>query len=288
MQNGNRGNKTKKKNSFRSGVTLLKLVFYTKDIRLKVRLSHPDDDFTKSYIWKEKLEFIISDNGDFMMAWTSLLPDLDPFYAEPFVDLMGTRYPVSENYDSLFKLCPDLVFKNSTDEWVFYGGTFNPWHQGHQACLNLLPEEKVCLLIPDRNPLKELREIHPVTTVLEISTKAKFKNRQYLVPSFLMQHKKNPTIEWVERMKERFPDTKMSLMMGFDCFKDIRSWIRYKELLVLLDTIYVVSRLDSHQEREQELDKIKSVASNLKIIFLGNHEYEHLSSTEMRNKKGRP
>ena len=267
---------------------MLKLVFYTKDIRLKVRLAHPNDDFTKSYIWKEKFEFVISDNGDFMMAWTSLLPDLDPFYAGPFVDLIGARYPVSENYDSLLKICPDLVFKNSTDEWVFYGGTFNPWHHGHQACLNLLPEEKVCLLLPDRNPLKELREIHPVTTVLEISTKAKFKNKQYLVPSFLMQHKKNPTIEWVERMKERFPDTKMSLMMGFDCFKDIRSWIRYKELLGILDTIYVVSRLDSKQEREQELDKIKSVASNLKIIFLGNHEFEHLSSTEMRNKIGRP
>ncbi len=54
-----------------------------------------------------------------------------------------------------------------------------------------------------------------------------------------------------------------------------------------LNTICVVSRLD-RLDREQELNKIKSVASNLKIIFLGNHEFEHLSSTEMRNKKGRP
>lgn len=267
---------------------MLRLVFFNQDIRLKVRLGLPSDDFSKSFTWRDKFEFIISDVGDFMMAWTSLLPDLDPFYAGPFVDLIGARYPVSENYDALSALCADLVFKNQTEEWVFYGGTFNPWHMGHQACLNLLPEDKVCLLLPDRNPLKELREIHPVTTVLEISTKAKFKNRQYLVPSFLMEHKKNPTIDWVQRMKNRFPHQKMSLLMGFDCFKGIESWIRFKELLNLLDTIYVVSRLDSLEERHQESDKIKLFSPNLKIIFLGNHEYEHLSSTEMRNKKGRP
>lgn len=263
---------------------MLNLVFYTNDHRLKVRLALPEDDFSKSCQWKNKLRFIVSDSGDFMMIWTSLLPDLEPEFAEALVDLVGARYPVSSKYNELKNECPKIIYSNKSDEWVIFGGTFNPWHQGHQACLNLIPEDKICLITPDRNPHKELRDINPVSTILEISVKAKLKKQQFLVPTFLLEDKKNPTVVWVEKMQENFPDQKISLLVGFDSFAKLKTWTRSADLLPKLHAIYVVSRLENDSERAKALDEVHALNSNLDVVFLGKHEFEHVSSTDIRNK----
>ena len=263
---------------------MLKLVFFIKDSRLKVRLALPHDNFAKSCSWDNELEFLVSDNGDFTMVWTSLLPDLDPQYAEALVSLISARYPISPRYNELKGKCPQIIFNNPGDEWIFFGGTFNPWHQGHQACLKLLPEDKTCLILPDRNPQKELRELSPVSTILEISTKARLKRYQFLVPTFLLAEKKNPTVEWVEKLKNEFPSFKVSLLMGFDSFAQMKTWIRPNDLFPMLHTIYVVSRLEDDEERRLALDEAHALGSNLNVVFLGKHEFEGLSSTEIRKK----
>lgn len=265
---------------------MLKLVFFIQDNRLKVRPAFHDELFTNSCKWRDKLEFIVSTNGDFTMVWTSLLPDLEKTYAEALVELIGARYPVSPYYDELLKSCPLLAFSNTSDEWVFYGGTFNPWHHGHQSCLDLLPDDKVCLVMPDRNPQKELSHIDPVANLLQVSTLAKFKKHQFLVPTFLMEQKKNPTVEWIEKLSEKFSDRKLSLLMGFDSFSQIKTWIRAGDLLPKLYAIYVVSRLEDDEDRRLALDEVHARGSNLNVVFLGKHPYENLSSTELRKKKG--
>lgn len=265
----------------------MRLVFYTKDERLKVRLAWEGEVFERSFRWKDKLEFMISPVGDFMMLWTSLLPDLDPLYAEALVELVGARFPISKHFETLKKECPDFVFTNNTHEWVFFGGTFDPWHQGHQSCIDLLPEEKVCLILPDRNPQKDLRQINPVITVLEISRQARFKKNQFLVPTFLFDEKTNPTIEWIRDFKKDFPKDKISLLMGFDSFKNLPTWIQSEELLSIIHCIFVVSRLESEIQKKEALEKNKIINKNLEIIFLGRHDYEEMSSTEIRKKNGR-
>ena len=263
---------------------MLNLVFYTNDHRLKVRLALPEDDFSQACQWKNKLRFIVSDNGDFMMIWTSLLPDMEPEFAEALVDLVGARYPVSSKYNELKNECSKIIYSNKSDEWVIFGGTFNPWHNGHQACLNLIPEDKICLITPDRNPHKELRELNPVSTILEISVKAKLKKQQFLVPTFLLEGNKNPTVVWVEKMQENFPGQKISLLVGFDSFARLKTWTRAADLLPKLHAVYVVSRLETDTERAKALDEVHALNSNLDVVFLGKHEFEHLSSTDIRNK----
>lgn len=260
-----------------------KLVFYTKDQRLKVRPAFCDETFSKSCSWKNKIEFAITDVGDFTMVWTSLLPDLEPEYAEALVDLVGARYPISPQFETLQIGCPELAFTNTSDEWVFFGGSFNPWHSGHQACLDLLPDDKVCLILPDRNPQKDDRSTTPVCEILQISTLAKFKKNQFLVPTFLLDQKKNPTVEWIEKLKDEFPTLKLSLLMGFDSFSNIKSWVRPEDLLASLETIYVASRLEDDEDRALALDEAK--ARGLKnVVFLGKHPFEEVSSTEIRNR----
>lgn len=264
---------------------MLKLVFFTKDRRLKVRLALVGDDFSKSKIWQDKIEFIVSDSGQFMMVWTSLLPDLEPEYAESLVELVGARYPVSPDYQKLKELYPELPFQNEFDEWVFFGGSFNPWHEGHQACLTLMPEDKVCLILPDRNPHKEMRELSPVATILEISAHARLKNCQFIVPTFLLENKQNPTVNWVEKFKNDFPTHKVSLLMGFDSFSNLRNWTRAADLIPLLDTVYVVSRLEDDKDRREALDHAHARGPRLNVVFLGKHEFEDVSSTEIRLKQ---
>jgi nicotinic acid mononucleotide adenylyltransferase len=263
---------------------LLKLVFYTKDICLRVRAAHPKDNFDHSCSWENKLEFIVSDRADFTMIWTSLLADLEPIYAQALVELVSARYPLSPDYSKLLKSCPQFTFKDGRDEWVFFGGTFNPWHEGHQSCLDLLAEEKLCLILPDRNPQKELRTSHAVSDILELSSKAKFNKNQFLVPTFLLLEKKNPTVEWIERLAKQYPEKKLSLLMGFDSFAHLRTWIRADELLKRLYAIYVVSRLENVKERKEALDFVGDKGLT-NVQFLGNHPYEDLSSTDFRKKK---
>lgn len=264
---------------------MLRLVFYTGDRLLKVRHALPEDSFSSSFIWDKKLEFIVSPEASFTMTWTSLLPDLEPIYAEALVSLVGARYPVSQDYKKLEALCSDLIFINGSREWVFFAGTFNPWHKGHQACINLLPDDKLCFIAPDRNPYKELREVSIVSEVLKVSTHARFKKNQFLVPTFLLEQKKNPTIDWVLRLKEHLPGHEVSLLMGFDSFSELKNWTRSSELLPEINTVYVVSRLEEDEDRRLALDEAHARNQNLNVIFLGRHEFEGISSTEIRNKK---
>lgn len=263
---------------------MLRLVFYTQERLLKVRPALPEDSFENACNWQNKLEFITTNDPSFTMVWTYMLPDLGPVYARALVELAGARYPISPNFEKLQAICPEIVFKTLENEWVFYGGSFNPWHQGHQACLNLLPADKLCLVLPDRNPYKELTDVNPVSAVLEISTRARFSKNQLLVPTFLLENKKNPTVYWIKNLKEKYPTLRLSLLMGFDSFSQLKTWTNAQELMSCLDTLYVVSRLEEDQDRFLALDEAHALKQNLNVVFLGKHSFEDVSSTKIRRR----
>ncbi len=263
---------------------MLKLVFFTQDIRLRVRVASREDDFSQSFFWEDKIQFTLSDDKNYTMIWTSLLPDLEPIFAEALIRLVSARYPVSPDYPRLKEMCPRLIFQSQDQEWVFFGGTFNPWHEGHQSCLNLLPEDKLCFILPDQNPQKNFRNSHMVSEFLQISTHARFKKKQFLVPSFLLLKEKNPTVEWIEKLAEEFPTIKLSLLMGFDSFAHLKSWIRIDDLLKHLHGLYVVSRQETEEQKRKALDYVNGRAP-VKVAFLGSHPFESLSSSSLRAKK---
>jgi nicotinic acid mononucleotide adenylyltransferase len=263
---------------------LLRLFVHLNDHYLKVREAHRHEAFATSFTWKDELEVSYTEDPKFTMAWTSLLPDLFPTRARAMVELVGARYPFSTQFLELKEKCPELIFNHENPEWVFYAGSFNPWHHGHQACINLLPKDRACLVLPDINPHKAEREFELVSTVLEISTRARFGRSQYLVPSFLVSGTKNPTIDWIERFKIERPDKRASLLMGFDSFSNIHAWTRSSELLSLLDTLYVVSRMENDETRDRTVSRVQNLAPHLKIELLGRHGHEELSSTEIRRR----
>jgi nicotinate-nucleotide adenylyltransferase len=219
-----------------------------------------------------------------MINWPIILPELSPETAQSLLDLVGARYPFSPYHEELKHICPELLFTQDSEEWVFFGGSFNPWHKGHQACLDLLPEDKLCFILPDRSPLKELKVIEPVATILELITKIKFRKHHYIAPTFLLDFQQNPTVTWVEKLQKDFPKKKISLLIGFDSFRGILKWVRSEELLNVLHGLYVVSRMEDKEERDDVANPVRALAKDLNITFLGGHKFEDISSTELRNK----
>lgn len=261
-----------------------RLFIYLENEVLKARKVETYEKMNNPLVWKE-LEFELITSPLLMINWPILLPELPAQTARSFLDLVGARYPFSPFHEELKNLCPNLIFTKTTDEWVFFGGSFNPWHKGHQSCLDLLPTDKICFILPDRNPLKELKVIEPVSTIIELIVKIKFGKNHYIAPTFMMDFQKNPTVTWVEKLHQNFPNKKLSLLMGFDSFKNLSRWERPEKLLTTLSTLYVVSRLEEDDEREHAAKPVKEINPNLNIQFLGHHEFESLSSTDIRQKR---
>lgn len=181
----------------------------------------------------------------------------------------------------------DFIKSNSLEqlqEIVFFGGSFNPWHSGHSSCINLLSKNKTIIVIPDHNPLKELVESsNKLTSINDLKRKISSFNRNlYLFTGFFESNKKNPTSLWIKDLSKHFPNIKLSLLMGYDSFMSLDKWLNAKDLLSTLDTIYIASRLDVNEAKVAQMELLKAI-SNLNIEFLGNHDFEHLSSSDIRN-----
>jgi nicotinate-nucleotide adenylyltransferase len=170
--------------------------------------------------------------------------------------------------------------KNEINNSVtFFGGTFNPIHQGHLECLKLCPEKNIVMVL-DRNPQKEIRSIDYFVELKSI-LKAVEKTNCHIYPGFWLEEKKNPTNEWI--MKVTIPE--VNLLMGDDSFINFFNWINPEVILKRVSKIYVVPR--NHQLLHLGLvrDRCLSVNPNLEVIFLSQHQYQNLSSTDLRAKK---
>lgn len=171
---------------------------------------------------------------------------------------------------------------NQNIEYLFYGGTFNPWHEGHSSCLKLAPKNLPLIIIPDRNPHKDQSTYPASADILkQIPTDAKI----FLYPGFLLSQKPNPTVNWAQQIKLQNPQKNLSLLLGFDNLKSFSDWTEVEKLAGLLTCLYVVSRLENEAEQKALSAEFGTRFPKLTIHFLGHHSTEHLSSSEIRQKK---
>lgn len=171
---------------------------------------------------------------------------------------------------------------NDKKELIFFGGSFNPWHEGHSECLRLIDSNKSIIVIPDKNPRKDI-DSNKGLNLYEIITKIQSIHKNALVyEGFYSLNKKNPTAHWINDLFEKLPNTELSLLMGYDSFKTLPTWINSDQLLTQLGKLYIASRLETDKEREQIKETILSKNPKININFLGHHPYEEISSTKLR------
>lgn len=168
--------------------------------------------------------------------------------------------------------------QSTQEEWVFYGGSFNPWHQGHSACLDLLPHKKIVIL-PDRNPWKKEESLIEENLCLfldQLSQKI-HPERHALYPGFLAMDGVNPTIDWFSKVVG-----KKSLLIGADNLLSFSKWKDYQHLLAQVHCLYVAPRTIEQSEEQfaAALEHCRLFAREVRV--LDRHDFEDLSSTKLR------
>lgn len=165
----------------------------------------------------------------------------------------------------------------------FYGGSFNPWHKGHQSCVKLGCQKSPVVIIPDHNPKKPLRlGDERFTDLSEIKTSISGIRNAKIYSRFYEEERRNPTHQWFGEIRKNFPEKRLGLVLGFDSFLGINSWSNSEKLLKDLDFLHVVSRGESIAQAAFQTQAIKRSFGHLKIDMLGRHRYEAFSSTFLR------
>ena len=189
---------------------------------------------------------------------------------------VARQFPAMPGSDEEVIVLPPLFLKPSfgRKRVCFYGGSFNPWHRGHLACIDLCPEENI-LVIPDHNPWKpRWREGNRWDDFVKLCHTLR-ETTCSVYPGFLYGEE-NPTVDWLPRSQF----SEKSLLVGADNFLLLDRWKDISTLIASLDTIYVVPRGD--QDYGEMMERLRGMKSDLEIVILPRHPYEELASSVKR------
>jgi len=178
------------------------------------------------------------------------------------------------------KELPPLFLKHPIKDTVtFFGGSFNPFHEGHRECLDQCPEKNI-LIVPDRNPFKDVAAHDPVDEFFALAEKLRTTSYS-LYPGFLLKKEKNPTSSWLPFVKIK----QKNFLMGDDSYMDLLKWKNPEVIIKSLTKLYVVPRKfqkENYVAIESELLKWNPA---LEVHYLAEHPYMNLSSTDLRQNK---
>jgi nicotinate-nucleotide adenylyltransferase len=162
---------------------------------------------------------------------------------------------------------------------TFYGGTFNPWHEGHQTCLDLCPREDIIIVL-DHSPFKGKTRLG-CPWVQYKNLAARFQETTYSVyPGHAGTKTPKPTATWIKQV----PQPAKEFIIGDDNFLCIETWNQASELLNSLTTLFVIPR-GHYQELAHKRKILLKDYPQLDIQILSHHPYEGVSSTQIRKQK---
>ena len=236
---------------------------------------HPRIHLSFDQTWKLFLEGQLKD-----------LTEIDELPEDMGKDLcqqLSKMYHFMPSYDSLYQneSAPKWMLKNdSREEITFFGGTFNPWHQGHRQCLDLCPQKNI-MVVPDLNPWKQKEISGECRWKVFKSLWMELKDTDYSIyPGFLGLDMANPTIDWLPKVSIPLKN----LIIGDDNFFSIDKWKESAELLAHRHILYVCPRLGDERDKEKQSEKLLQLCPDLRIEFLEHHAFESVSSTALRKK----
>ncbi len=136
-------------------------------------------------------------------------------------------------------------------------GSFNPVHVGHLILANHMVEstsmDKVWMVVSPHNPFKEkkslLADTHRLALVnvaTESNPKLEASNIEFDLP------KPSYTVQTLAYLKEKYPKTKFSLIMGEDNLRGLHKWKNVDEI-VKNHSIFVYPRVRTVQEEGKEI-----------------------------------
>ena len=98
-------------------------------------------------------------------------------------------------------------------------------------------------------------------------------------PGFLGLAEGNPTADWIDKVCV----PKLYLLMGDDNFLQFHNWQNYQHILQHLRGLLVCPRLGAKSELGTQAGRLRKIKPELEIEFLPRHQWEDLSSREIRS-----
>lgn len=172
---------------------------------------------------------------------------------------------------------------------AIFGGTFNPFHNGHYEMLKALQnDERIdeIWIMPDRIPPHKECDYLPLDSdrinMCEIMAKEFSKASVCLIE--FEREGKSYSYDTVLELKEKYPEKNFVFVCGGDMFVYFPKWYRYEDLMKLLP-FYVFSRVGTKAEEfDESVKQFKKMGMN---IILNDSQISDISSTMFR-KSGTP
>jgi len=173
-----------------------------------------------------------------------------------------------------------------TMDIAVYGGSFNPPHLGHrEAVITSLEALKpdLLLIMPDHEPPhKEMEEGSPTPEQRLELCRLTFGDLEHVEISSLELERngKSYTYDTVLELEERFPDARLTLIIGTDMILTFEEWYHFEYLLAHC-------RLAAMARDTEDDERLRAAAEHLRStygaeIILLNHAPLPMSSTELR------
>lgn len=165
----------------------------------------------------------------------------------------------------------------------FFGGTFNPIHNGHihlaDEAYTKLGLDRMILVPANIPPHKEAVDLCSSSDRFEMCRLAAEGKPGFEVSSFeLKQGGKSYSYYTVLHFREQYPDDELYMMVGSDMLLIFDKWFRFEDILKEV-TLAVVSR------QYDDMDILKKKAAELSVygrVEIINSDPYPVSSTEIR------
>ncbi len=167
---------------------------------------------------------------------------------------------------------------------MFFGGTFNPPHNGHvrlaKAAADELKLDKLLVIPSCIPPHKIAAKLADGQERLEMCRLAFGGDpRLEVSPMELERGSRSYTVETLRELKALYPDSELYFIVGSDMLESFDKWYLWQEILSL-SVLCAASREEGYSP---DLSRFGKLAERIKIITLDPLE---VSSTQIRNSAG--
>ncbi|MFA5879687.1 MAG: nicotinate (nicotinamide) nucleotide adenylyltransferase [Candidatus Margulisiibacteriota bacterium] len=175
---------------------------------------------------------------------------------------------------------------------IIFGGTFNPFHNGHAAILETLnkefPDEKIIIIPNYLPPLKDV--LYQEKNDLDIFLAHRVKMLQLMLKVFpfceldfyeVKRKCVSYTINTIKRFQELYPTAELYYVIGSDNYFNLHNWKNYLDLIRMTNFI-VINRKETLLNEYLEYEKkFKDEVGKKDFLFLKIKPVE-ISSSEIK------
>ena len=169
---------------------------------------------------------------------------------------------------------------------AIYGGSFNPPHLGHREAVITALEAlnpDLLLIIPDHEPPhKEMEEGSPTPAQRLELCRLTFGDLEHVEISSLELERngKSYTYDTVLELQERYPDARLTLIIGTDMILSFEEWYHFEYLLAHCRLAALARDFEDEEKLREAAEHLRSIYA-AEIILL-DHAPLPMSSTELR------